>query len=78
MLLQSMIESPADDLRRLMTERELTQREVAELAGVSLKTVESWLAMPGAAAFRLMPARHLKTIGALLPKYLAARRRRKT
>lgn len=61
-----------------MTERELTQREVAELAGVSLKTVESWLAVPGAAAYRAMPARHLTTIRALLPKYLAARRRRKT
>lgn len=70
--------TPVDQLRQLMAERELTQREVAELAGVSLKTVESWLAAPGASAHRAMPARHMKTIGALLPKYLAARRRRKT
>lgn len=56
----------------------LTQREVSAVAGVSLKAVESWLADPAAASHRDMPARHLTTINALLPKYLAARRRRKT
>lgn len=64
-------------LRQLMTDRELTQREVAELAGVSQKTVESWLADPSAASHRAMPARYMTTILALLPRYLAARRRRK-
>jgi hypothetical protein len=72
------VTAAADKLRQLMAERELTQREVSELAGVSLKTVESWLAVPGASAHRAMPERHLTTIRALLPKYLAARRRRKT
>lgn len=55
----------------------LTQREVSTVAGVSIKTVESWLAAPDAASHRDMPARHLISINALLPKYLAARRRRK-
>ncbi len=67
-----------EQLRALMVERDLTQREVAELAGVSIKTVEGWLAEPGAASHRGMAARYLKTILALLPRYLAARRRRKT
>lgn len=67
-----------EQLRALMVERDLTQREVAELAGVSIKTVEGWLADPGAASHRGMAARYLKTILALLPRYLAARRRRKT
>lgn len=67
-----------EQLRALMVERDLTQREVAELAGVSIKTVEGWLADPEAASHRGMAARYLKTILALLPRYLAARRRRKT
>jgi transcriptional regulator with XRE-family HTH domain len=67
-----------EQLRALMVERDLTQREVAELAGVSIKTVEGWLADPESASHRGMAARYLKTILALLPRYLAARRRRKT
>lgn len=67
----------AAKLRELMTDRELTQREVAQLAGVSIKAVEGWLADPSAASHRAMAPRYLTTILALLPKYIAARRRRK-
>jgi len=69
--------SAADQLRQLMTESELTQREVASLAGVSIKAVEGWLADPAAASHRAMAGRYLIMIEALLPRYLAARRRRK-
>lgn len=54
--------APADALRALMREYGLTQPRVAELAGVSLKTVESWLAVPGAVAYRRMAPRHLELI----------------
>lgn len=64
-------------LRQLMADRDLTQVEVAELAGVSVKTIEGWLADPSAASHRAMSPRYLTMILALLPKYLAARRRRK-
>lgn len=71
-------QSQADELRQLLAEKELTQREAADLAGVTLKAVESWLAAPESPSRRSMPARHLKTIRLLLPRYLAARARRKT
>jgi transcriptional regulator with XRE-family HTH domain len=64
-------------LRQLMADNDLMQREIAELAGVSVKAVEGWLADPSAASHRAMSPRYLTTILALLPKYLAARRRRK-
>lgn len=67
----------ADALRAIMQEHQLSRPEVATLAGVTLKTVESWLASHGSASRREMPARHLLTINAQLRKYLAARRRRK-
>ncbi len=69
--------APVAQLRQLMAEHELMQREIAELAGVSVKAVEGWLADPSAASHRSMAPRYLTTIQALLPKYLAARRRRK-
>jgi transcriptional regulator with XRE-family HTH domain len=71
------VTTPADHLRQLMADRGLTQRDVAEVAGVSIKAVEGWLADPSAASHRAMAPRYLTTIRALLPKYLAARRRRK-
>jgi transcriptional regulator with XRE-family HTH domain len=64
-------------LRKLMAEKALTQREVAQLACVSPKTVESWLAAPESANFRKMPQRHLQVVRVMLPGFLAARRGRK-
>lgn len=64
---------PVDELRALMAEHGLVQREVAELAGVAHKTVESWLASPGSSSARAMNARHLTLIRAMLPGFLAAR-----
>lgn len=40
----------------------LTQRRVAELCFCAPKTVESWLAQPGASSRRAMPNRALATI----------------
>lgn len=67
----------ADNLRALMSEHKLTQGDVAEMACVSLKTVESWLASSDAASHRKMPARHLRVIRYALPQHLAAKRGRK-
>lgn len=67
----------ADQLRDLMAEHGLTQRDVAQLATVSVKTVEGWLADKAAASFRNMHPRHLALILHSLPGYLAARRGRK-
>jgi hypothetical protein len=65
--------TPGEALRALMRAHELTNAEVAELAHVNLKTVESWLASETAASFRRMPARQLLLIEALLPAYLERR-----
>jgi transposase len=67
----------ADQLRALMREHGLSNRDIAELASVHPKTVESWLADPKAASFRHMAPRHLSLILALLPGFTAARRGRK-
>jgi hypothetical protein len=64
-------------LRKLMGEHDLTQRDVAELACVHIKTVEAWLADTKSASFRRMPGRHLNLIRAMLPGFLAAKRGRK-
>jgi transcriptional regulator with XRE-family HTH domain len=55
-------EAALADLRELIRIHHLTQREVAELACVSRKTVESWLASPDSPNHRTMPVRHLRTI----------------
>lgn len=52
----------SDRLRELMAARGLTQRQVADLACVSIKTVESWLADPSSANWRRMPDRALVLI----------------
>jgi transcriptional regulator with XRE-family HTH domain len=65
---------PVDALRALMEKHSLLQREVAELAGVSTKTVESWLAPLGSASHRFMPSRHITLIRAMLPAFLQARK----
>lgn len=71
------VNSTARQLRELMTEHQLTQREISEIALVSQKTVEGWLADPGAASFRGMKERDLQLIRHTLPGYLAARSGRK-
>lgn len=61
-------------LRGLIVEHDLRQTDVAGLLGVSLKTVESWLATEGSAHHRNMRERHLVALRALLPAFLRARR----
>lgn len=63
-----------DALRHVMATNELTQRDVAELCCVHVKTVESWLADPKSANFRKMPPRHLMAVEYGLPGLLAKRR----
>lgn len=68
---------PAERLRDLMARHRLTQREVADLGGVSLKTVESWLASPESANHRTMPERAVQLIKLSLPQLLKRRARKK-
>lgn len=70
--------NPADDLRTLMADHGLTQRDVALMACVSLKTVESWLAAASAASHRKMHVRHIRSIRFALNQHHAATRGRKT
>jgi hypothetical protein len=63
-----------DSLRHIMATHTLTQRDVAELCCVHVKTVESWLADPKSANFRRLPPRHLVTLGFALPGFLGKRR----
>lgn len=63
-----------DSLRHMMAQHKLTQRDVAELCCVHVKTVESWLADPTSANFRRMPPRHLMALGFALPGFLGKRR----
>lgn len=49
-------------LRALMAEHGLSQSDVATLACVSKKTVESWLASPGSVMRRTFHKRHLACI----------------
>lgn len=65
--------SAAQQLRALMERHRLTQREVAGLGMVSIKTVESWLAAPESANYRAMPERALQLIRLALP---ASRKRK--
>jgi hypothetical protein len=63
-----------EGLRNLMAEHKLTQREIAELACVSVKTVESWLADPSAASFRRF---HPRVMGGILYNLTPYLRKRK-
>ena len=56
-----MTDRPAT-LRTLMLRHSLTRPAVAELCGVSLSTVGSWLAPPGAVRRREMPERALRLL----------------
>ena len=49
---------PSDELRALMREQKLTRARVAQLLGVSPKTVDSWLT--DKAWRKEMPPRHLE------------------
>lgn len=50
-------------LKKLMVEHRLKRKDVvALLPDVSLKSVDSWLAKPGAAGFRNMPAVNLELL----------------
>lgn len=66
----------AERLRAIMRENALTNADVAQLAGVVEKTVESWLATPESASHRQMADRHMRTIGVMVPGFLAARGRK--
>lgn len=65
---------PLAQLRALKEKHALTNADIASLAQVSEKSVQSWLADPSAAMHRRMPPRHLALIQAALPAFLAARR----
>lgn len=68
-------EKPAlQGLRALMARHDLTQRDVAVLACVSVKTVESWLASPDSANWRNFHPRHLAGIHYNLSAFLRSRR----
>lgn len=60
-------------LRSLMRQHGLTNADVADLAMVSVKTVESWLASSNSASRRRMPARNIHLIEARLWKFLEKR-----
>lgn len=66
-------DDPVFILRRLMREHNLTQKEVAALAGVSIKGVEGYLAAPDAVSHRRLHMRHVRSVQAALPEFLAAR-----
>lgn len=59
-------ESHAEDLFQLKRQHQLTNQQIADLACVSIKTVESWFAPPGAANYRKMPERNLRLVRASL------------
>lgn len=63
-----------ESLRHVMEKNKLTQRDVAELCCVHVKTVESWLADPESANHRKMPPRHLIAISFGLPGLLGKRK----
>jgi DNA-binding transcriptional regulator YiaG len=67
--------SPVQQLREIKARHSLTNADIAGLAGVSVKAVESWLASETAASRRSMAGRHMMLIRASLPLFLARRGR---
>jgi transcriptional regulator with XRE-family HTH domain len=63
-----------EGLRNTMEKHQLTQRDVAELCCVSIKTVESWLADPSSANHRKMPPRHMLGFQHAIHGFLAKRK----
>lgn len=59
-------------LLKLKAEHDLTYAGIAELAGegTSIKTVEGWLASPGAASYRPLPAWRMELIELRLQKQI--------
>ena len=72
-----MSKSATDGLKNLMKAHGLTYGDVAQLACVSKKTVESWLASPDSAMHRNFHPRHLGGIMHNLPALLKARKKAK-
>lgn len=63
-----------EGLRLAIEKHSLTQRDVAEICCVSVKTVESWLASTTSANFRRMPPRNMQSFQFGLPGFLAKRK----
>ena len=63
----------ATALRALMRKHKLKNADIAVIAQVHLKTVESWLASPGSANGRKMADRHLTLIKQSLRDYLGVK-----
>ena len=62
--------NPAAEFRALIERHGMTQAQAAEVACVSVKTVESWLAPIRSASHRTMPSRALKLFKLNLPTHL--------
>lgn len=63
-----------EGLRRIMSEKNLKNQDVAELCAVHVKTVESWLSDPSSANHRNMAPRHLDLLNYQLPAFMSKRR----
>lgn len=68
----------ASTLRSIVTAHSLRYRDVAELALVSVKCVEGWLATPGAASHRPVRERDVLLITHRLPEWLSGRSQAET
>lgn len=66
----------AERLRAMMALHGLSYAAVAELAGVSVKTVESWLAREDSSMHRPMPGRALDLIELRLERRRLRRKKR--
>lgn len=66
--------APGEELRALLAEHGVTQAQAAALIGVSVKTVESWLAPEDAAHHRAMPPRSLRLFVLELPAHLKGKK----
>ena len=63
----------ATALRALMRKHKLQNSDIAKIAEVHIKTVESWLATPGSASGRKMADRHMTLIKQSLRDYLGVK-----
>lgn len=63
----------AGTLRTIVAAHGLRYRDVADLAMVSVKCVEGWLASPGAASHRPVSERDVLLITHRLPEWLSGR-----
>lgn len=70
------VRTPVRRLRAMMELHSLSQRDVAELAMVSVKTVGGWLAHPSCSSHRTMRERDLMLISYRLPDLASVRRQR--